>query len=165
MISIFACAWGGKPDCGAISSSFQTRTAPQPMRVASWYSAKEKWCLAFNHPRSIAPIVANRLTSIMGMFPAGRFRPLYGAPWRRQKRRAAGATPQRAPSAIRRYGVELTLGTLARYRYPASQSVRERVGSAFLRRFSGCIAFFPPIALLLARRPRAPTWDLPSASC
>ena len=27
------------------------------------------------------------------------------------------------------------------------------------------VAFFPPMARLLSRRPRAPTWDLPSRSC
>src|SRR5690554_2616517 len=34
----------GKPDCGAMISSFHTRRRPQCMRVGSWYWAKEKWC-------------------------------------------------------------------------------------------------------------------------
>jgi redox-sensitive bicupin YhaK (pirin superfamily) len=34
-ISMLACGWGGKPALGAISSSFQTRSAPQPIREAS----------------------------------------------------------------------------------------------------------------------------------
>ena len=50
MISMFACGWGGKPVLGAISSSFQTRSEPQPIRAGSPESAKEKWCLAFSQP-------------------------------------------------------------------------------------------------------------------
>src|SRR5882757_5038349 len=66
MISMLACGWGGKPVLGAISSSFQTRSEPQPIRAGSTWSAKEKWCLAFSQPWSAPASSLNGLRSIIG---------------------------------------------------------------------------------------------------
>jgi hypothetical protein len=65
MISMLACGWGGKPVLEAISSSFQTRRAPQPIRVGSTNSPKEKWCLALSQPWSTAASWLNGLHSII----------------------------------------------------------------------------------------------------
>src|SRR5437899_3240568 len=68
MISMSACGWGGKPAPGAMVSSFHTRNAPQCTRLGSWYSAKEKWCLASSQPWLAAPRVARGRRSIMVFF-------------------------------------------------------------------------------------------------
>src|SRR3984893_7437559 len=69
MISMLVCAWGGTPVLGAISSSFQTRNEPQPVRVASPCSPNEKWCLAFSQLRSSPPSSLNGLRSIIDALP------------------------------------------------------------------------------------------------
>src|SRR5258707_15632601 len=67
MISMFACGCGGKPVLGAISSSFQTRSKPQPIRAGSSWSAKGKWCLAFSQLRSSPASSLNGRRSIIGL--------------------------------------------------------------------------------------------------
>src|ERR1700722_19142658 len=47
----------------------------------------------------------------------------------------------------------------------ALQLCRARDLAAFLPRAVLLVAFLPPIARLLSRRPRVPTCDLPSRSC
>ena len=42
MISMSWWGWGGNPVFGWMTSSFQTRRAPQFMRAGSWYPEKEK---------------------------------------------------------------------------------------------------------------------------
>src|SRR4051812_5142666 len=56
---------GGKPDCGAMRSLFQTRSAPQCTRLGSRYSAKLKWKLALSQPWSDLPSFSKGLRSIM----------------------------------------------------------------------------------------------------
>src|SRR5712671_5928076 len=69
MISMFAWGCGGKPVLGAISSSFQMRNEPQPVRAGSSWSAKEKWCLALSQPRSSPASLLNGRRSIIGTLP------------------------------------------------------------------------------------------------
>src|ERR1700761_4316485 len=66
MISMLACGWAGKPWPGAISSSFHTRSFPQPMRLGSWYSPKEKWWVVSSQPKSKRPRLSLERSSIMG---------------------------------------------------------------------------------------------------
>src|SRR5690606_17963082 len=65
MISMSWCGCGGKPDCGAMMSSFHTRRRPQCMRVGSWYWAKEKWCRVSSQPCRAPPNRAWGRRSIM----------------------------------------------------------------------------------------------------
>ena len=62
-----ACGCGGKPDSGAITSSFQMRKLPQP----AVGSVKAKWCLALSQPRSLDSKVGKGRRSIMTQLQGG----------------------------------------------------------------------------------------------
>src|SRR3984893_730527 len=70
MISMLACECGGKPAPGAISSSFQIRSAPQPRGARSSGLPREKCRLAFSQPMSSPHSSCKGLCSIICALPA-----------------------------------------------------------------------------------------------